>query len=163
MTEEILSILKLLTGDPQSNTELGALLLLSLVAFVAVVDKTTRSFKFPLTGTGRAIGIVLGGIVIGIAGVAAANLYITPYFQAELYKVLVPVVAGLFLFLAVVGPATCFLFRGPYFKSLFVLALGLIAAAALSLLLRAGIQAVRSGGKDFQKTRERTQKINKVL
>lgn len=163
MIEEILGIVRLLAGNPAGNIELGAIVLLSVVACVGVVDKVTRSFKFPLTGTNRAAGLVLGGIVIGIVIVAAANLYIMPRVKTESLQPLVPIVAGSLAFLAIAGPAACFLFRGPYLKSLLVMLLGVAAAAALSLVLRAGIQAVRSGGKDFEKTRQRTQKVNQVL
>lgn len=163
MIDEILKIVGLLAGNPTNNIELGAIVLLSLVACVGVVDKVTRSFKFPLTGTNRAAGLVLGGVAIGIAAVAAANLYLMPCIKTEALQPLVPIVTGLVVFLAIAGPAACFLFRGPYFKSISVMILGVLAAAAISLLLRAGIQAVRSGGKDFQKTRQRTQKVNKML
>ena len=163
MIEEIIRIARLLAGNPGSSIELGAILVLSIAACIGVVDKVTASFKFPLTGTGRAAALVLGGILLTVAAVAAANLYIAPRVKTELFKQLVPIAAGLLVFLAIVGTAACFLFKSPYFKGLFTIILGVAAAAVLSLLIRAAIGAIHSGGKDFQKTKNRTERVNKVL
>lgn len=163
MIEEILRLVRLLTGNPASNIELGVTILFSVVACIGVIDKVTRSFKFPVTGTNRAAVLVLAGVILGLLAVAAANLYLVPCVKTESLQPFVPLVVGLLVLLAILAPAACFIFKSPYFKSLFVMLLGAAAAAAISVILRAGIQAVRSGGKDFEKTRQRTEKVNRML
>lgn len=160
---EILRIVRLATNSPESMPELVTLLILAAITFVIVLCKVGNALKFSMTDMKRSAGVLAIGLPAIILIVAAVNLYLAPHVADEDLRRWVPIVSTAVTLLAIVIPAVCLLHRAPYFQALFAILLSIAAAGAVILLVHAGFRTARGLNKEFDKTRNRTEKINELL
>lgn len=163
MKNEILQIIQFLGGNPSSNVELIIILLLAITGALLVLQKLIQMMKFPLGGSGRSAIVFFFTLFVSIFAVAVVNIYAVPCLPAGIFKQAAGPAAGILVFLAVAAPVACFIFKAKYFRVVLATLLSVAAALAIGLLVRGAITAIKYGGKDFGKTRERKDNINKIL
>jgi len=160
---EILRIIRLAAGNPESITELVTVLISAAAVCVIVLNIVGNVLKFPMADKKRSALVLTIGLLSMTLIIMAVNLYVVPRLASESLLVWVPIVSATVTMLAIVIPSACLLCRAPYFKALFTVLLSVAAAWAVMLLVQAGFSAVHGGEKVFDKTKSRKTNINELL
>ena len=160
---EVWGLLRLMAANTEYLPELVISLVVGLAVGVIVLQKMAKGMRCAMADTGRSAVIMVLGAIIVLAGTAAVNIYVVPQLRQDFAATAVPIAAAVILFLALVIPMAMLLLKGNYFKCLAPVILAAIAALVISFLVRGAGDAVRKGGKDFDKTKERTKNVNEIL
>ncbi len=162
---DALKALGILLGNPRSDTELAIMAAVCLLTFLILFNKIAKLMSFPLGGLGLAAvaGVVLAAVTVGAA--AAALKYVAPLAWVQKFHVLpyLPHAAGLLAVVLVVAPALRLIHRSRYVPSLVALLLGIAATGAVLVITHAIDGALRSGERNFERTRDRTESVNEFM
>jgi len=159
---EISKILKLISADPSGSLGMAAGLVIGFLACLFAVSKVATMMKYPMNDFKRSFSIVIIACVLLLAVAAAVDIYIVPTIKAP-WRVYLPLIADVVVLLVAVVPLAWFLHRSSYVKALNVLIIGMATGAVAILLTHGAFQAIKQGGKGFDKTRERTEGVNDAI
>ena len=160
---EFLQITQFLGGNPDSNIELTITLVLSITVGVLIFMKLAQMMKFPLDNASRTVGAFFFTMFIMIFAGAITNIYVAQHIPTGFLRQSAGALGAILALLAIATPVTCFILKAKYFRVVLLVLLSIIAAGAMTLLTGLTIGAIKHGGKDFDKTRERKDSINKIL
>ena len=158
----IMELLKLISFNTSSQTEMIFLLAVGFVAFCIGTMKTAKALQFPMLGAGRTSAVILIGLALFLVVGACVKVYLTPAIPSNLHIYIIPAAAVIVIFAAVI-PLACLMFKSKYFQTLFSLIIGACAAALAILLLQYGLNAIREGEKGFDKTKSRNDKMEEMI
>lgn len=162
-TTALLDITRTACGKSPSTGELVVILVLAFFALFLVIMKTGKAFKFAMPERGRTIAVIIVGIALSLISATAIKIYLSERLFQGVMQTIVPVSAVAVVLLAIVVPFACFMLKSKYFPTLFSLVLGIAAATAVILMVRAASGAIMSGGKDFSRVKDKTENINAII
>jgi hypothetical protein len=159
---ESLKLVKLMLGNPASTVELVVLICVGVVTFIIALAKIADLLgAHSATRPRSAIVFVLSVILLlGIA--AAADIYLPQKLGGSMHK-FIPLAAAIVALLVAVTPITCLVKKASYMTSLFSLVLAGASAAVVIALAVAAFNALESGNKGLDSTRERKDSLDKIM
>ena len=161
--QEIIRLIDQAFGNPGSLIELVVLLAISAIVLIFVMYKTGKAMKFTLSEPWRCVAVLITGALFAIIIISAVNIYISPHLSNPIIRKIIPICILALAVLAIATPLSCYLHRSEYFQSLFAIILSIAAAIAVILIIKAGFNAVSSGDKQLQKTKEHKENVNKFF
>lgn len=160
---EIIRTWVLWTGNPQTDVKLWAFLFLGVAVLVIAMEKAAKALNATNAGTGRAAASGLGGLLLVTALTVASQIYLAPHIEVPLLRKLLPLVAPLLACLAVAAPLCSIVHRFNYMSGLIAVAVSIVAAAVVVLLVGGAIEMLQYGEKEVQRTKGRTEDLNRIL
>jgi hypothetical protein len=157
--------LKILLGRPADPTEFIALVVVGALVFLILFNVIGKLLSLPVTGSAWTLLTLIVLTVVASAASAAALVYLAPIEvvrEAGLVPWL-PFAASLLAILIVVVPAMRLIHRSHYGESLVAILMGVAALAAALALTHAAYGALKSGDQEFERTRERTDAVNRFI
>lgn len=155
-------VMDFLLGQPGSPLERWLVLALSAVAAILVLAKVGSLLGIPNTGVGYAFMALAFGVVLVVAGYAAAMIYLPAWEDPAVRTALligIPVVASL----ALVVPLMCALQKGGYIAGLITWLIGVGVAAVMVLLVSSVFDAVMTGKGEAGKGKARRDEVNRFI
>ena len=155
----------LLLGRPSDSLEFTVLILVGAIVFLILFHAITKLLSLPVTGIAMAglTLIVLAAACVGAGALALVYLAPLACVRTAHLGLWVPFAAALVALVVVVAPAMCLIHRSRYGQSLVALLLGVGALAATLALTHAAYGAIKSGDREFERTRSRTDTVNEFL
>jgi len=156
---EMLDVLMLLMGNPQTMTQsiivgvAGVVTLLAAICVIAGIVGAGRSSLLPTILT------LVCGIAVVTASVTAVRLYALSHIAGNIHSwaQIAGAAAGALL---VYLPLQCLIQKTNYVKALLISALSIVAAAAVIALVNVIYNAVTTGEGQFENIRGRKNKMN---
>jgi len=163
--EKAVEALHVILGNPGSGTELAALCLVAAIVFIIVLERLSSLMSFPVKGTPLAMVVFIGGSLGILLSAAGAIIYVEPLSFVKSMKLepFIPFIGGLLSVPVLMTPLLWITHRTKYTQGLIAALLSICGAAIAVMLTIAAIGAFKSGDKDFNRTRSRTQEVNRFL
>lgn len=141
----------MLLGHPGSAFQYWLLAVLSAITILVMLARVGGLLGISNTGIFYALAVGVVGVGVMVAGMVAVQFYLPADVapRGSLWPLAVVAVAVSFV---IVAPLMCILQRARYLASLATWLLSLAAAAALIFLVSAVFDAVKSGGRDAQRS-----------
>lgn len=154
-------VVNLILGNPGLLWEKAALAVLGAGAMMLVLDKAGKAFGIPNTGASHSIVVAVVGVVLILAAMTAAKIYLPDAGVKVNAGILAGVAAAVSLVLIV--PFCCLFQKTGYFAALFTWILGAAAAAVVIAVVGAGLDAVTSGRHGADGGRQHRRDVEQMM
>ena len=149
----------MLLGHPGSRFEYGLLAGLSALTIFVLLGKVGGLLGIRNTGASYSLAVGVAGVLVMVLAMVAVGLYLPDIAPRGSWWPLPA--AGVVVAVAVVAPLMCVLQRARYGAALLTWVLSLAAAAAVIFLVSAAFDALRSGGRDAQRSTDWKNEVEK--
>ena len=161
--DEAVKIIKFSALNPATTAELVIFLVLAVAAASYTLMKTAKAFSYSMADFNRVVTVILTTSAMGVVVASLMKVHLAAKMGGGVgYKV--ALICAMIAVVLLVGGLMCkFIMKGPYVQGVISLLLSFAAAVAVLFLANALSNAIRHGGKQFDKTKERTQEVNKNI
>lgn len=151
---EMLDLLSLLLGRPETTTQYVIAGIAGLIAFVVVMKVAANIMDAGRSSVASVLLVLLPGIFITLAAVTATRLYALPHIPAK-FHILTQACAAAVAILLIAVPIQCLIQKINYIKALIATALSVIAAGALIALVNVIYGSISTGEGQFKQIKGR--------
>jgi len=164
-TSELQNIIKLLFGNAGKATdiEIAVCAVAAVILAIFALKWAGNSFGFAMADRGRSTAVIAVWILLALAATAAINIYAAPLIKNPALVKWIPVAACALILLILIVPLAMVLLKSKYLQTLLAMLISIGAAAGIVLLVHGALGMASQGGKDFKKTKERTDSINEII
>lgn len=155
-------LLRAVTGNPKSTLELGIATAAIIFSVGFILSPSARALGGSRTGRGYAMITGLLGLMIIMAAVLAAKLYL-PLRQYESYRVTILIGTAMVAWLLIVVPLTCWLLRTGFLAALISWVLAAAAAAIVVLFVGLVFDGLAAGSRGAGRGLEHRKQIERAL
>jgi hypothetical protein len=161
--QEAALVIDALLPTAGSTTEYHVLIGLGILGFLFLLFNISAAMGATMATPLRvAVVAVVGALLMTIA-VVAIRLYLLPNLYTTPVTPWLSLIAATLVLLAFVAPLAKGVLSAGYFDAVFSLALSAAGAALVVVMVHAGFNAFRTGGKGFDKTHQRRDSINVLI
>jgi len=157
-TKAFEQLANMLMGNPEAGLETGVVLVVSVLVLFFVLTKAGAAFGIANTGLWYAAVVGVPGVVILMAAMIAARLYL-PLWETEALRVWILAGAGLIASLLLVIPLMCVIQRTNYLAATLTW-FSSVAAVALAIVLVSYVfVGIAGGSRSAERGAERKRQI----
>ena len=161
--DSLQSILQTLTLNPSSPLVMYATIAFSVIAAWFGFTKTIAALKVPMNEGFRPVMSLVAFVAICLLSATLTKAYGSPRVSSAALSKFLPLIVAVIVLLAAAIPIACFLMKSRYGQTLSAFIVPLIAVAIVVFLAKGITGAVKSGGKGFSKTQDRTEGVDQLL
>jgi hypothetical protein len=160
-----MQVLYALLANPASTGQLWLTASVAVVVFLVFFSKLSKLFSYPLSSMALSICVLLVTVVacVGLGAVAVYYCGDAPFLKDSALQPWLPLAVVLASLVLIVAPLLRLITGSRYGPSAGGLLLAALAVAITVVLMDAAASALRSGDRDFGRTKDRTQTVNKFL
>lgn len=143
--------------------EYHLLIALALIAFLFAMFNVSSAMGSRMATPLRVFTASAAALLLVMAAAIATRLYIIPSLHSSPMTAHLPlIIAGLVL-LVCAAPLAKWILAAGYFEAVFALVLSVAAAALVVVMTHAAFNAFHEGDREFEKTHERRDSINRII
>ncbi len=155
-------LVDLVLGKP-GMLELVAMVVLAIPVFMFVLTKVADFLGSPASNWRRSVVMLAITVLIVIPAAVAGAVYGVPGFTSSALRPWAPLATAVLALLIVPVTLNCFLQKISYLKSVIVYVLAIAAVAGVMALVKGAAGAVGTGGRAFEKAKNRSENVNEVI